>query len=57
MQDRTVPDVMLDDEAQIAEAMRRCRLADGAACTGPETDCTPANCSVVEAIWREAADA
>jgi hypothetical protein len=52
-----LPDTLLEDEALIAEAERRCRLADGSACTGPGSDCTPSNCFVVEVVWREAATA
>lgn len=30
-----------------------CRLPDGSACVGPETDCTPKNCAAVRSSMKE----
>lgn len=45
------------DEARLAKVKARakelCRLADGSPCTGPETDCDPTNCFVMERADQE----
>lgn len=30
-----------------------CRLPDGSPCTGPESDCTPENCTAMQQAARE----
>lgn len=52
---KALPDDLLDDPTLVAEAQRRCRWKDESPCLGPVTDCTPANCSTVEKVWKERA--